>query len=184
MPQRRESSVPFFRINIHRNCRLPCTEAEWNARCSGHLLRRVISRSNTEQWSCLCRSKLQQFISINSVSSPCSSEPTGRGNVGWAPGPRGRTDEWRRRSASALNHGPRKLGRSHGRGHDVYKYYMCCMEGPKVRIVPQNDISPFLPLILEARIGLSPVCKISLTSLMVATRLPRNNECPRQYSMI
>lgn len=58
--------------------------------------------------------------------------------------PRGRTDERRRRSA--LNHGPRKLGRSHGRrGRDVYKYYMRCMEGPNVRIARQNDISPFRP---------------------------------------
>jgi hypothetical protein len=46
--------------------------------------------------------------------------------------PRGRTDERRRRSA--LNYGPRKLGHSHGRRErDVYKYYLRCMEGPKVR---------------------------------------------------
>ncbi len=52
--------------------------------------------------------------------------------------------------------GPRKIGRSHGRGHDVYKYYMCCMEGPKVRIVPQNDISPFLPLTLGSQNRVTP----------------------------
>ena len=39
----------------------------------------------------------------------------------------------------------------------------CCMEGPKVRIARQNDISPFLPLPLEIRTGLSPVHKIVRT---------------------
>jgi hypothetical protein len=59
--------------------------------------------------------------------------------------PRGGTDERHRRSA--LNHGTRKLGRSHGRrGRDVYKYYMRCMEGPNARIARRNDISLFLPL--------------------------------------
>jgi hypothetical protein len=63
---------------------------------------------------------------------------------------------------SALNHGTRKLGRSHGRrGRDVYKYYMRCIEGPNVRIARRNDISlfPLFGLVLGIKIGLSPVRK-------------------------
>jgi hypothetical protein len=67
---------PVFRIKLHRNCRLSCTEATGmrDVRHSGHPLRRIVYRSKTEQGSCLFRSKLGRVASTNSINNPCSSE--------------------------------------------------------------------------------------------------------------
>jgi len=96
--------------------------------------------------------------------------------------PRGRTDEWRRRSA--LNSDLGKLAAL--TDVDTMSINITCVawKGRRYASFLKMISPPFSLSLLEARIGLSPVCKISLTSLMVATRLPRNNERPKQYSMI
>ena len=168
MPLRRDSLAAYFRIKDHTNCHLSPTETMQDARYLGCPFRPfrpfLLFESRTMIMPIPVQAMAVRLNQLNQQPLPL------RRNVGCLGRPRGRADERRRRSA--LSHGPRKLDRSHGRrGRDVYKYYTCCMLHGRTEGTHRssNDISPFLPLPLEIRTGLSPVHKIVRTCQTDAT---------------